>query len=78
MGLLNQMAHKDDLEPECARLAKQLAALSTHAIGLMKTNLRAAQSSSLGETLEVEAANLVRTLGHQDFRAAVKRFLERR
>ena len=78
MGLLNLMVPKDYLVEEGTRLAKRLAALSTHAIGLMKENLRVAQSSSLGETLDVEAANLVRTLGHEDFRAALKDFLERR
>jgi len=78
IGLVNRAVPLADLELEGQQWAKRLAALPTHAIGLMKANLRAAQRSTLGETLDVEAANLVRTLGNGEFRTAIARFLARR
>ena len=69
---------RDALEIEGARWARRLAELPSHAIGLMKANLRAAQHLTLGETLDVEAANLVRTLGHAEFQTALASFLAAR
>ncbi len=78
LGLINRTVPRDRLEAEGASWARRLAELPGHAIGLMKANLRAAQHLTLDETLDVEAGNLVRTLGHAEFRDAVARFLAAR
>jgi len=78
MGLVHRTVPRELLEAEGARWTNRLAELPSHAIGLMKANLRAAQHLTLSETLDVEAANLVRTLGHADFQSALARFLAAR
>ena len=75
IGLVNRAVALEEIDAEAQSLATRLAKLPTFALGLIKANLDTGSVSSLGETLDVEAANLVRCFGRDDFASAVARFM---
>lgn len=75
MGLVNRAVALEEIDEEAQSLAKRLAKLPTFALGLIKANLDTGSVSSLSETLDIEAANLVRCFARDDFTSAVARFM---
>lgn len=75
MGLVNRAVAIEEIDAEAQSLAKRLAKLPTFALGLIKANLDTGTVSSLSQTLDIEAANLVRCFGRDDFTSAVARFI---
>lgn len=75
MGLINYSVPRDQLAREGRNLAQRLGKLPTFAIGCMKANLKQAARSSLSETLDIEAENLIRCFGKADSTAAIARFM---
>lgn len=75
IGLVNRAVALEEIDAEAQSLATRLAKLPTFALGLIKSNLDTGSVSSLGETLDVEAANLVRCFGRDDFASVVARFM---
>ena len=77
-GLIWRTFPDEELMDEAAKLASQLAALPTHAIGLIKRGLDASETNTLEQQLVVEQ-DLQREAGYtQDFREGVQAFLEKR
>ena len=58
--------------------AGELVALPTVAVGYMKQNLNSALRGSLGDVLDLEAPNMIRTFETQDHKGAALAFVEKR
>ncbi|HEY7851982.1 MAG TPA: enoyl-CoA hydratase-related protein [Caulobacteraceae bacterium] len=78
LGIVNEAVPAADLDAAAKRWAAKLAGLPTLAIGYMKRNLNAAIHSTLAETLDLEAMNMVRTFMTDDHKAASAAFVEKR
>ena len=77
-GLIWRAVPDEALMPEAEALAAQLAALPTHAIGLIKRALDASETNTLDQQLVVEQ-DLQREAGYTpDFREGVRAFVEKR
>lgn len=77
-GLIWRAIPDDELMAEAEGTAAQLAALPTHAIGLIKRALDAAETNTLAQQLDLEAG-LQRQAGFTaDFREGVQAFLDKR
>ena len=77
-GMIWRSVPDDALMDEAAKLAAGLAALPTHAIGLIKRALDASETNTLEQQLVVEQ-DLQREAGYTaDFREGVQAFLEKR
>ncbi|MEK7710983.1 MAG: enoyl-CoA hydratase-related protein [Planctomycetota bacterium] len=78
IGLVNRVVPDADLVAETTKLAQQLAALPTRAIGLTKRAINAAWSNDLDTQLDYEAM-LQTTAGQtRDHREGIAAFLEKR
>lgn len=77
-GLIWRAVPDEALIPEAEALAAKLAALPTHAIGLIKQALDASATNTLDQQLVVEQ-DLQREAGYTpDFREGVQAFIEKR
>jgi len=77
-GLVHKVVDDDALKDEALALAKRLASGPTVALGLIKREISAAQSSSLDEALRLEAASQSRAFATADFEEGVRAFGESR
>ena len=75
LGLANRLVTAETLEEETRQYTQYLAGLPTIAIGYMKKNLNLAQRGSLGEVLDLESENMVRSMMTEDHKAAAVAFV---
>lgn len=78
LGLVNRVVPDEQLTTVTIELARSLAQGPTIALSLMKRNLNRAESGSLAELLDMEAAHQVQTGRTEDHREAAKAFVEKR
>lgn len=78
IGLVNRVVPDEELEAEAARLAADLAALPTAAIGLTKKLFRDTADAPLYEVLRAEAAAQVTASATEDHLEGVLAFLHKR
>lgn len=77
-GLVARVVEDGELLGVATALAQKLAAKPTIALGLIRAQVKAALTSTLSETLSIEAANQ-RVAGEtEDFREGVTAFLQKR
>jgi 2-(1,2-epoxy-1,2-dihydrophenyl)acetyl-CoA isomerase len=77
LGIVNKAVPGEELAQVAGEYARYLAGLPTVAIGYMKRNLNAAQHSTLGEVLDLEALHMVRTMMTDDHKAASIAFVQK-
>ena len=77
LGIVNKSVPRESLPAAAADYARYLSGLPTVAIGYMKRNLNAALHAPLGEILDLEAMNMVRTLMTDDHKAAALSFVRK-
>ncbi len=75
LGIVNKSVPAEELAGVAAAYAKYLAGLPTIAVGYMKRNLNAAAYATLGELLDLEAMNMVRTMMTADHASAAQAFV---
>ena len=78
LGIVNRVVADDELHAEALALAKRIAAGPPIAIGYMKENLNRAVSQDLRTCLDMEADRLIRVQQTEDFREAVRAFVDKR
>lgn len=78
LGLVNYAYDAASFADEAQQLAARLAALPTIAVGYMKRNLNASDSSGLSDVLDLEAEHMVRTMMTEDHARAAQAFVEKR
>ena len=78
LGLVNRVVPDAQLEDETLALARRLAAGPRVALRYMKRNMNAAESGTLRELLDLEAAHHTRCGFTEDHREATKAFVEKR
>ena len=78
LGLVNRVVSDDQLRGATMDIARTLAQGPAVALSLMKRNLNLAETDSLSELLDLEAANQVLTGRTEDHREAAKAFVEKR
>ena len=77
-GLVHEVTDDEALLETATALAKRLAAGPTVALGLIKREIAAAQSTSLDDTLRLEAACQSKAFNTKDFEEGVRAFGENR
>lgn len=77
-GLVNRVVNDEALPEAAGALAARLAAMPTLALGLIRQQVKAALSSTLSETLAVEAKNQGVAGASEDFAEGVTAFIEKR
>jgi 2-(1,2-epoxy-1,2-dihydrophenyl)acetyl-CoA isomerase len=77
LGIMTKIADSDNFEAKSKEYARYLASLPTVALGYMKKNLNAAQSSTLSEVFDLEAAHMMRTFMTEDHKAAAIAFVKK-
>ncbi|GAC1333858.1 MAG: enoyl-CoA hydratase [Beijerinckiaceae bacterium] len=78
LGMVNRVVPDDQLVKTTMNFARSLAKGPRIALGFMKQNLNLAESSTLGELLDAEAARMIRSGRTDDHREAAKAFVEKR
>ena len=78
MGLVTRVAPMETFEEESRSYAKYIASLPTVALGCIKANLNAVRHSALGDVLQLEAENVVRTMQTDDHKHAAAAFLDKK
>ena len=78
LGIVNRVVADDELHAEALSLAKRIAAGPPVAIGYMKENLNRAVTQDLRTCLDMEADRLIRVQQTEDFREAVRAFVDKR
>lgn len=78
LGLVNQVVADNELEATVEALAERLAAGPTLAYRYMKQNLFLAETATFEQVLDVETANMVRSILSDDGKEAVQAFREKR
>jgi len=78
IGLINRVVPDNELREAAFALARQLAEGPTFALGRIKDNLDQALTSSLLDSMDQEAENLVRAARTTDHKEAVRAFVEKR
>ena len=77
LGIVNRAVPGEELAGAAADYARYLAGLPTVAIGYMKRNFSAAEHATLGEVLDMEAQNMVRTMMTEDHKTAAAAFVHK-
>ena len=77
LGIVTKSVPAADLAEAAADYARHLAGLPTVTIGYMKRNLNIAEHATLGELLDSEAPNMVRTMMTEDHKAASRAFVRK-
>jgi len=77
-GIANQVVEVGTLEEETMKIAQRLASMAPLALRAIKESLRAADRSSLSETLAREKLGQTRLIASEDFQEGVAAFLEKR
>lgn len=78
LGIVNHAVPADALADFAAEYARKLKNLPTAAIGYMKRNLNLALSSTLSQSLDLEAVHMVRSMMTEDHKSASLAFVEKR
>jgi enoyl-CoA hydratase/carnithine racemase len=78
LGIVNRVVPDDKLQEEAMTLAKRIASGPPIAIRYMKENMNRAVTQDLRTCLDMEADRVVRVMQTEDFREAVKAFVEKR
>jgi 2-(1,2-epoxy-1,2-dihydrophenyl)acetyl-CoA isomerase len=73
-GLAFNVVEDEDLMTEATTLAKRLASGPTRALGLIKASIEAARTSSLEDSLRLEAASQGQAFASEDFEEGVRAF----
>ena len=74
---MTKIAGSNTFDAESKEYAKYLAGLPTVALGYMKKNLNAAESSTLSDVFDMEAAHMMRTFMTEDHKAAALAFVKK-
>lgn len=77
IGLVTRVAGRDTFASDARAFVEYVAALPTVALGLMKENLRASHTASLGEIMGLEAENVVRSMQTEDHKHAAAAFMKK-
>lgn len=77
IGLVTKSAPASEFEESARAFARRLADLPTVAVGLMKQNLIASHAATLGEVLDLESANMIRSFDTEDHKNAVQAFMNK-
>jgi 2-(1,2-epoxy-1,2-dihydrophenyl)acetyl-CoA isomerase len=78
MGLIWKTAADEQLQEEALALAKQLAAMPTQALALIKEQLNQSATNNLAQQLELEDQLQQQAAATEDFKEGVNAFLEKR
>ncbi len=78
LGIVNRVFSDDELEAETRQLAERLASGPSITLGYMKQNINAAESGSLPQLLDLEAAHHARCGETEDHKEAARAFVEKR
>ncbi len=78
LGIVNRVVADDELQAEALALAKRIASGPPIAIRYMKENLNRAVTQDLRSCLDMEADRLIRVQQTEDFREAVRAFVDKR
>lgn len=78
MGLVSRVVSEDRLEEEAEEYCRQLLAMPTLALGMTRHLFEVATSASLDEYLDAEAFTQSSLNQSEDYKEAVKAFLEKR
>lgn len=78
LGIVTKTAPPEDFAAAAQAYVSYLASLPTLAVGYMKRNLNAAETSTLSELLDLEAMHMVRTMMTEDHKSASVAFVEKR
>ena len=77
LGIMTKVAGNDTFDLESREYARYLASLPTVALGYMKKNLNAAESSTLSDVFDMEAAHMMRTFMTEDHKEAAVAFVNK-
>ena len=77
IGLVTKTAPAAEFGDAARAFAQRLGDLPTVAVGLMKQNLVRSHSASLGEVLDLESANMIRSFDTEDHKNAVQAFMNK-
>lgn len=78
LGVVNRLVPDAELNSAAMALARRLADGPGIALGLMKQNFNAAESCTLTQFLDLEAANQVKASRTEDHKEAARAFVEKR
>ena len=78
MGLIWKTVSDQQLQDEALTLAKQLAAMPTQALALIKNQLNQSATNTLAQQLELEDQLQQQAAATEDFKEGVAAFLEKR
>ncbi len=78
LGILNRVVPDDKLEEETMKWAERMAAGPTEALGRTKLLINSGYSNQLDQHLAQESSLIAETARSEDFREAVKAFVEKR
>ena len=78
IGLVNRVAHDEELLTTTMAMARRIAAQPRIALGYAKRNLNAAETEPFSTVLDMEAFNQARCSQTEDHREAVQAFKEKR
>lgn len=78
LGIVTKTAPPEQFAEAAQAYVRYLASLPTLAVGYMKRNLNAAETSTLSELLDLEAMHMVRTMMTEDHKSASVAFVEKR
>src|SRR4051812_10696528 len=78
LGMLNRLVPDDELEQETQKWAEQLAKGPTEALGRTKLLINSGYKNQLDQHLAQESSLIAETARTEDFKEAVKAFLEKR
>ena len=78
LGMVNHVYPDDELDNAVAEMAANIASGPALAHEYMKKNLNAAESGSLDQVFDMEAAHMVRTMMTEDHKEAAMAFVEKR
>lgn len=77
IGLVTKIAEAENFNAKSTAFARYLASLPTFAIGLMKKNFQVSLTSTLSDTLDIEAKHMIQSLDTDDHKRAVESFLNK-
>jgi len=77
-GVVSRLAEEGEVLNDAAQLADRLAAMPTIALGLVRSQVQSALTSTLGDLLALEAANQTIAGSTADYREAIAAFRDRR
>jgi 2-(1,2-epoxy-1,2-dihydrophenyl)acetyl-CoA isomerase len=78
MGLIWKTVSDEQLQEEALTLAKQLSAMPTQALALIKNQLNQSATNTLAQQLELEDQFQQQAAATEDFKEGVAAFLEKR